>query len=162
MRVRQGQPKLFFQPGQFLGFCQWSCGSVGERQVLALPIAGVDGCAGRQRGQAGGDRAGLSKDSLNRYCPDVSSSAVLNDLRIEQVRGRKSTRLGKTPSILIARWLNPLPIDLQQGCMVLGQRVADEQWNPLIGDVRYALQQQVSIRLVRFSTIKASTILNLA
>jgi hypothetical protein len=69
---------------------------------------------------------------------------VFDDLRIEQVRRREPTGLGETPSMPVARRLNPLPIDLQQGRTVLGQLVAGEKRNPLIGDVRYALQQQVS------------------
>jgi hypothetical protein len=76
---------LRWQVPQCLGFRFHKCDCT---NLVCFDLAGVEDRAGRQRGQAGGDRAGLSKDSLSRYCPDVSWSAVLNDLCIEQVRGR--------------------------------------------------------------------------
>ena len=68
------------------------------------------------------------------------------------------TGLGETPLMSVARRLHPLSIDVQQGRTVLGQLVAGEKRDTLIGDMRDALPQQVGTLLGALANHKASTI----
>jgi hypothetical protein len=162
MIIRQGQPELFFQPGQILaqaiGRASQSPVVLAQRQVLSRHIAGVDGRAGGQRRWANGDGVGFATDGLGRHPHDVSSAAVFDDLRLEQIWRRDSSRRGEAPSIPVTSRLNPLPIDVQQGGAVLGQLIAGEQRTPLSGDVTTRCRNRCTLSWVRLPTTKACTV----
>src|SRR5262245_31311720 len=143
MIVGQRDPQLSFEPIDLLGEGDRLAGQptivVAQHQVLALHEAGIDDGTGWRYCQALRNDGRVTKHDLGGDGDDLPAFALLDDLGVQQLWRSNPPTVWESASVTISGRLIPLTIDMQQRRTILGQLVAGEQRDVLIGDVGHPL-----------------------
>ena len=156
MVVSQGQPQLFFKPGDVFGK---SVGTPGEAAIL-LPLGqvvpfdetGVDRLTNGGLSQSGGHDGGIAEHDAGPHRDNPPPTAVLDHLGIQEISARVQAGFGMGASRPASGWTVPFAIRRQQGVgvgrpLIAGKKREDRR----VGHVGDLPEQAVSARLIAFA-----------